>query len=148
MSYNPTAQGTKFQGSSRSIATGYQNGSVASFGVATPVSVNSAGQITALNVTSEASVDSFVGLTQFAIPSAASGQVVSQGRLENAQTIFSVGTPLWINYDGTLTNIQPDASIAGWATGSWCIYIGIVVQNEFNSSLQDILVHWEIIGQI
>ena len=148
MGYNPTAQGTKFQGSSRSIATGYQNGSQATFAVATPVSVNSSGQILPLDPTSETSIDAFVGLTQYAIPSAASGQVVSQGRLENAQTSFAVGTPLWVNFDGTLTSTQPDSSVPGWSAGDWVIYIGIVVQNEFNSALQDILLHWEIIGQL
>lgn len=148
MSYNPTAQGTKFQGSSRAIATGYQNGTLALLPIASPVSVNSSGQIVNLSVTSESLVDSFVGLTQLAIPSGASGQVVSQGRLENAQTSFPVGTPLWVNFDGTLTNIQPDITVSGWAVGSFVIYVGIVVQNEFNSGLRDILLHWEIIGQL
>jgi hypothetical protein len=148
MGYNPSAQGSTFKGSSRSVATGYQNGSGATLPVSAPVAVNTSGQIIPVDVANEAVVKAFVGLTSLAIPSAASGLVVSGGRLENAQTGYSIGTPLWINFDGTLTNIQPDTSALGWTTGMFVFFVGIVVQNEFNSSLQDIQLFPELIGQL
>jgi hypothetical protein len=148
MGYNPNAIGSTFKGSSRSVASGYQNGSAGTLPAITPVAINSAGQILPIDIANEALVKSFVGLTSTAIPSAASGLVLSSGRVENSQTSFAVGSPVWINFDGTLTNIQPDYSVTGWSTGDFVFFIGIVVQNEFNPTLQDIQLFPQLVGQL
>ena len=148
MGYNPSAQGTTFKGASRSIATGYQNGSGSTIPLATPVAVNATGHIVPVDITNEATVTAFVGLTNISMPAGSFGLVTSAGRLENAQTSFAVGTPIWVGHGGTITNVRPDLSAPGWSSGDFVIFLGIVVQNEFDSSKQDIQLFFEIVGQL
>lgn len=149
MGYNPSATGTAFKGSARSAASNYQNGTGSTMPIATPVAVNGSSQLILVDVSSEASVLAMVGYTAIAIPSAAIGSVASNGRLENVTTGFAVGSPLWVgNTPGSLTNVQPDLTVSGWATGDFVIFVGIVVQNEFNPANQDIQLSTQIIGQL
>jgi hypothetical protein len=152
MGYNPLAQGAVFQGSSRQTQTLYQNGTVNPMPIGTLVSQGSGANVLLLDVTNEASVENFVGIVAQTTPSSASGLVVSDGRIENIPLSlgFSVGTPLWadVNSPGGLTLTKPDLTQPGWSVGDFVIFIGVVVQNQFNPSNQDIQLLRQIIGQL
>lgn len=148
MGYNPSASGTAFKGSSRSISTNYTNASGALLPMASVVSANASGQIVVIDLTSDTSVGRFLGLTSVDMPAAAQGGVVNAGRLENVTTSFAVGDALYVNYDGTLTNVKPDYGVGSFVAGYYVIFIGVIVKNEFNTSLYDIQLMPQVIGQL
>jgi len=148
MSYNPSASGTDFKGSSRSISTNYTNATGATLPMASVVSANASGQIILIDLTSDISVGRFLGLTSVLMPAAASGGVINAGRVENVTTSFAIGDALYVNYDGTLTNLKPDYGVGSFAAGYYVIFVGVVVKNEFNSSLKDIQLMPQVIGQL
>jgi hypothetical protein len=117
----------------------------------TPVSANTGGQIVLTDVTDEELSEGWLGLTDAAIPTTATGQVVTDGRIQNIPSGlgFSVGDPIWVgNTPGTLTNVRPDLTVLGWSVGDYVLFVGVVVQNQFNPSLQDIQISRQIIGQL
>lgn len=151
MGFNPTWQGPTGAGSSRQTQTLYQNGSGGTIQTATAVSQGTGANVVLLDVSSEAKVEAFVGLSAATTPNAASGLICSDGRLENIPLGlgFAVGDPIWAGTTpGSLTNIKPDLSASGWFAGMFVIFIGVVVQNQFNPSNQDIQLLRQIIGQL
>ncbi len=148
MSYNPNFTGSSVT-ASRQFSTGYQNGSGSTIAIASPVSTNTSGQILLTDVSNETSALGFVGLTNIAIPSAASGEVISGGRIENVTTSFSVGDAIWVgSTPGTLTNVKPNAGSNGFASGYFVIFVGVLVVNEFSPSETDIQLLPQVIGQL
>lgn len=148
MSYSPSTRNGQFKGSSRSTSTGYQNGFGSTIGAALPVSINTSGQMIPLDVSSEISVQAFLGLTTLATPDGANGQVSSSGRVENVTTSFSIGDPVYAGKGTALTNQKPDLGVAGFSVGDFVIFLGVVVKNEFNSSAKDIQLLVEVVGQL
>jgi hypothetical protein len=119
--------------------------------IATAVSSNTSSQMVLTDVSNEASAEGWVGLVEVATPSAATGQVLTDGRLQNIPSSlgFSNGDPIWVgNTPGTLTNVRPDLTVMGWASGDYVLFVGIVVANQFNPTLQDIQLSRQIIGQL
>lgn len=148
MSYNPNFTGASAS-ASRQLSTGYQNGSGSTIPLASPVSSNTSGQILLTDVSNEALALAFVGLTNIAIPSAASGEVISTGRIENVSTGFSIGDAIYIgSTPGTLTNIKPNEGSNGFVALDWVIFVGVLVKNEFNPSQTDIQMLPQVIGQL
>ena len=149
MSYSPFFFNQNSRGSSRATQAGFQNGSGSTLAMGVPVSVNTSSQILALDVTNEASVQAIVGLTGVSIPSAATGSVVDNGRLENITTSFAIGDAVYAGKANPLTNIKPDIGDAdGFASGDFVIFIGVVVKNEFNPSLKDLKLMISVVGQL
>ena len=150
MSYSPNFRGIVGKGSSRQTQTGYTNTTASLITAASPV-YRSASGIAPLDVTTEASVEAFVGLCAADLPTTASGLVVSDGRCENIPLSlgFSVGDAIWAGpTPGSLTNVKPDSSAPGWAAGYFVVFIGVVVANEFNPSNQDIQLFKQLVGQL
>lgn len=151
MSYSPLWRGKNSNGSAYGNASGYQNGTASTMPIGTAVSTNTSGQIVLTDVSNEALSEGWVGLTSVDLPTAASGLVSSDGRLQNIPSSlgFSVGDPIWVGpTPGSLTNVKPDLSAMGWASGDFVLFVGVVVSNEFNPSLQDIQLFRQVIGQL
>lgn len=151
MSYSPNWRGSTANATVYGNSSGYQNGTGSTMAVATAVSTNTAGQIVLTDVTNEALSEGWIGLVATALPSTAIGQVATDGRLQNIPLGlgFSIGDPIWVgNTPGTLTNVRPDLTVGGWAVGDYILFVGVVVQNEFNPSEQDIQISRQIIGQL
>jgi hypothetical protein len=140
MSYSPFFRGSNAKGSVRNLQSGYQNGTGGTLAQGTPVTVNLAGQLVAVDVSNDAMANGIVGLVAADIPVSASGQVLDNGRLENVSMGFNVGDILYVSKSGFLTNIIPDYGVGGFAAGDWIIFVGVVVQNEFNALQKDIVV--------
>ena len=149
MGYSPLFRGSSFKVPARALATSYQSGSISDIVAGTPVSSNGAGMISPLDVSSQSSIAGFVGLANALIPSSATGLVTTNGRVEALTlTGFSLGDPVYVGKNGTLTNSLPDYGVAGFAAGDFIMFIGVVVKNEFDSSLKDIQLMAELIGQL
>lgn len=154
MGYNPLSSSPNFQGSSRSLQTGYVNGTGSTIGQGIPVSVVAiSGNVQLVDVSSDSSVRSMVGVYAISTPSSAKGLVVDCGRLENITTSFAIGDPIYLNTDGTLMNIPPTiGTVFGGApafvAGNYVIFIGVIVKNEFNPSNLDLKVYMDIVGTL
>jgi hypothetical protein len=151
MGYNPLIRGANPNISSRATSTGYQNGTGANMNACAPVSANTAGNIVYTDPSVESLVTSFVGLTQIALPSGASGQVVSDGRIENIPIDlgFAIGDAIYLGLTpGSLTNVKPDINATGWSEGMFVVFVGVVVPNEFDTEEQDIQLNRIIVGQL
>lgn len=151
MGYNPLFQSAVGGGSSRQTQTLYQNGSGGTIQIATAVSQGTGANVLLTDVTDESSVEKFVGLSAAVTPNSASGLIISDGRIENIPLGlgFAVGDPIWAGLSpGSLTNVKPDLAVFGWSSGMFVIFIGVVVQNQFNPSNQDIQLFRQIIGQL
>lgn len=145
MSYNPNSQ----QGIGRSIQRGYLNGTGSTLAQATLVSANTSGNLVALDVSNEALVLSMVGLTSFAIPAAANGTVISEGVLENVTTAFAIGDAIYASATpGALTNVKPDTGSNGFVAGDFVVFVGVLVQNEFNPAQNDIKLMLSVVGRL
>jgi hypothetical protein len=151
MSYSPLFRGKSSSGTAFGSASGYQNGTGSSMSIATAVSTNLSGQIVLTDVSDEALSEGWIGLVEDLLPSTAYGQIATDGRLQNIPSGlgFAIGDPIWVgNSPGALTNVRPDLSGLGWASGDYILFVGVVVQNEFNPSIQDIQLSRQIIGQL
>lgn len=150
MTYSPNYFGSAAKGSSRQTKSGYQNGTGSTMPVGAPVATNTGGQLILVDVSSEVSVEAMVGLAAESIPSAANGQIASDGRLEEIPLGlgFSIGDPIWVGVGGTLTKVKPDLSQPGWSSGYFVIFVGVVVKNEFDALKQDIQLCRQVIGQL
>lgn len=150
MTYSPNFRGTTARGSARSDQTRYENGTGLTMTKASPVSTDTSGNLILVDVSVEATVRRMVGLTAESIAPAVLGQVCSDGRLENIPggLGFAIGDTIWVAPSGTLTNVKPDLSVFGWASGYWVIFVGVVVENEFNALQQDLQLQRQVIGQL
>ncbi len=148
MTYSPSFFNSQSLGSSRATITNFQNGSGSTLAKATLVSVNASSQLIPTVVTSEAIVQSIVGMTNISIPNAASGSIIDNGRLENITTVFAVGDAVYLGKTGLLINVKPEIGVATFAEGDFVIFVGVVVKNEFNVSLKDLKLMISVIGQL
>jgi len=146
MTYSPNFRGTTGKGSSRQLVTNYQNGTGLTLVQGTPVSINVSGQIVAVDVSDPLSVAKLVGFCAEDILSAAIGKVIDSGRLENVTIGYSVGSALWISKAGFLINVAPDYGVNGFAAGDFIVFVGVVVENEFNPADKDIKISLDKIG--
>jgi hypothetical protein len=148
MGYSPNFRGTSAKGSSRQLASGYQNGAGGTLLKATPVSINTNGQLIPVDVSDENNVRSMVGLTMDNIPNAATGQVIDFGRLENISTSFPLRTLVFIDKSGNLTDIEPAVGVNGFLVGDFSVFVGIIVKNEFNPLQKDLKLMLTLAGQL
>lgn len=151
MSYSPYFLNKSASGnvaSSRGTNSNFQNGSGSTLAKAILVAINASSQLVPVSVSDESTVEKIVGMTSMSIPNAAIGSVIDNGRLEDVSIGFSVGTALYWSKTGDLTNVKPEEGIDGFVAGDLVIFIGVVVQNEFNPSLKDIKLMISVIGQL
>lgn len=148
MTYSPNFRGNSARGSSRQCQTNYQSGSGSTMSKGVPVSVNAFGQVTPTDVSDETSVEGIVGLLSADLPTAASGGVISDGRVEDVTTSFVYGDPVYVAKAGGLTNTRPSIGVGSFVTGDFVIFLGVVVQNEFNPAKKDIQLMISIVGQL
>lgn len=147
MSYNPNFRGSSAK-ASRKVESNYTNAAGSTLPMGSVVSANASGQMVLIDITDGTSVDRFLGITSASTPDAASGGVVRVGRIEEFTTGFAVGDALYVNSDGTLTNVKPDYGVGDFAEGYFVIFIGVVVKNEFNLSLKDLQISPMVVGQL
>ena len=153
MSYSPNFVGVNGKGSSRSLQTAYQNGEAYSLTQGMPVCVNTSGNMVHVDVTSDASVAGIIGVCSAAVTTGAVGEVMDIGRLEKITTGFNVGDAIYINTDGTLMNVRPDIGVQfgtapAFNVGDYVVFVGVIVQNQFNITQQDLKVYMSVAGQL
>lgn len=149
MGYNPLYFNANAGGTSRATASGFLNATGNAISKGTVCGINLAGTLVRLDVSTESTVLAFVGLAQTDIPNGATGQLISDGRLENISTAMAVGDAVYASKTpGLLTNLKPDINIDGFARYDFVLFLGVVIKNEFNPLLKDIKLLPTLIGQL
>lgn len=156
MSYSPFSFYQQSTSSSIALVTNYYNNTGSAIAQGVPVSATGTlNYIAPTDVTSQSSVQAFVGYAQFRIPNASLGPVISGGRLENMGSgySFSIGDAIYVSVLGTyLQNTKPvDSSgnpVAPFVSGNIMIFAGVIVQNESNPSLQDLQILTQVLGAL
>lgn len=153
MSYNPLYVGSQSMGSSRQLLTNYLNSTGSAIAQGAPCSVQSDGSIALTDVTSQVSVQSFVGYAYTRIASASTGPIISGGRLENLTGYsFTIGNSIYISVGGGLQNTSPVDNngnpVAPFVVGDFTIFAGVIVQNEDNPSNQDLQIFSQNLGEL
>lgn len=114
----------------------------------TPVRLNSTGQLELIDVTTDSSVLSIVGVTEFAIADWSEGSVITQGKVSNISTGFSFGDYIYISKAGTLTNAYPVVGNNGFVAGDFVVRVGVIAKNDTNPLQKDIFITLQIVGQL
>lgn len=126
----------------------YLNDSGVSITKLSPVCITSAGGIKSVGVAVEAESLGCVGIAFADINNAASGIVITNGRLVTSGTSSILSSVLYAAKTGGLTDSKPSIGVAGFVAGDWVIRIGVVAKNLTNPVAKDILVNVSIIGQL
>lgn len=149
MSFSPFYFDQQGTGSSDGVVTNYTNASsVNAIAQAQACSVNSSGLATPLDVTSQSSVNNWIGYANVRIPASALGAVISSGRLKlyTNTNSYALGTALYVGTDGNPTSTVPSVGVNGFTSGDYCIFLGVLVPNEANPSEFDISLFTQVIG--
>lgn len=100
-------------------------------------------------MTSQTSIQAFVGVAQFRIAGNGNGPILSNGRLLNLTGYsFSIGDSIWISVSGSLQNTRPDDGVTGFSPGDYVYFVGTIAQNESNALQQDLIVIPQLIGEL
>lgn len=147
MAYSPSSFNPQGTGSAEAVVSNYTNASaINAIPQGQACSVDNAGLIEPLDVSSQASWSAFVGYANNRIPTSTLGPVIANGRLKNITISYSVGTALYIDTTGNPTNIVPSIGVNGFVSGDMVIFCGVIVQNEINPSEKDIVLFTQFIG--
>jgi hypothetical protein len=130
-----------------SVTTTYVNGSGSTIVQGAPVSINGSGDVILTDVTSSTSVQAFIGYASANITASASGEVISNGRLQNLSGYsFTVGDAIYMGIGGILQNTKPDYGVTGFGAGDSVVFCGVIVNNTLNPSNQDLQILTQVVG--
>ena len=89
-----------------------------------------------------------LGLSMSTILSSSQGSVVLSGLVKNVSTGLSVGDILYVAKTGGITTTAPDIGVSGFVAGDFVIKVGQITKNSSNPSNKDLLVAWQLVGQL
>lgn len=112
-----------------------------------PVKVTSLG-MGLIDISSEADVDAFSGVTNSSVPDGSSGVVVTAGQVYDTGLSYAPGTILYVSKSGGISDSKPTVGVDGFVQGDYSIRIGVVVENASNPSLRDVILMISTIGQL
>ena len=115
---------------------------------ATPIRINSSGELDFVDVSVEADITGFSGAASENIPNNAKGEFVNSGKISDIATTASLGDLLYISKSGDLTNQKPSIGVAGFIAGDFVVIVGVVAKNENNPLLKDLILNVDIVGQL
>jgi len=115
---------------------------------ATPVRMNSSGELDFVNVSVESEVFGISGVTNSDIANGSSGNLNSAGKVSNITTSGAFGDLLYISKSGGLTEVKPSIGVAGFVAGDFVVSIGVIGKNESDPLLKDLIVNVDIKGQL
>lgn len=118
----------------------FTNGTLSTINKGTPVSMNSSGEIEPTDITSETSVDGFIGIAAENIGAGVPGNVAMAGRLENITTSISFGSAVFVDTTGALTSTKPSVGVGGFDVGDFILYVGVVVENSTTPGNKDLVI--------
>ena len=136
------------QAANSNLSSTITNLSGSTIPILTPVSIDSDGYLTTIDVSDEETSISLAGVTKEEIANNSSGSVALAGRIENITTPFAHGDYLYVSKTGELTNIVPELGSNGFVAGDSVIRVGIIVRNSTTPSQKDLLVKMQLVGKV
>lgn len=115
---------------------------------ASPVIINSSGELDTVDVSVEADALSVAGVAAADILDSTNGNIINSGRLTDITTTAAFGDVLYAGKLTSLTNVKPSVGIGGFATGDLVVIIGVVAKNIDNPSIKDLVLNINIVGQL
>lgn len=140
-----SASGT---GAAAKLEDVYDNNSGAPFSKATPIRIDSSGELQMIDPSNEDEVDAIVGVTAELIADSSSGAVTFKGRLKNVSTAITVGSPVYLSKLGMLTDTKPSEGVDGFVSGDFAVRLGTIIKNADNPSNKDLLVDIKVLAQL
>lgn len=114
----------------------------------TPVRATNTGDMDFIDVSVEAEALAICGVTSATVAPSSNGSVVTNGRVLNLTTSASFGDAMYIDKVGGLTNSKPSIGVAGFVSGDFVIYVGVIAKNVDNPLNKDLVVNLNVIGQL
>jgi len=114
----------------------------------TPVRVDTSGNMALIDVSSEVSALAMAGLLIDNVADQTYGTVVMSGKLMDVTVSASFGDIMYVDKNGTLTNIKPSEGVNNFNVGDFVVRVGVVVRNESNPLLKDLYINFGIVGQL
>jgi len=114
----------------------------------TPIGLDSVGKLDTLDVSSEDSSFSVVGIIKEAVDHTNDATVVTKGRIENTGLGFAFREPLFVSKTGVITDTKPSIGVDGFAVGDWVISIGKLIENSITSGQKDLEINIRVVGQL
>jgi hypothetical protein len=134
--------------SNAGVSSTLENNTGATIIKATPVCVDSLGDISTIDVSVENEATATIGVTSQDITDGNSGTIVTAGKVVDITTAASFDDTVYVSKSGTLTNVKPDIGVSGFAEGDFVISLGVISKNESNPALKDLIVNVQVIGQL
>lgn len=106
----------------------------------TPARINSSGELDFIDVSSDTTSLSVVGIVATDISNGSSGGFLTTGKIENITTSANLGDVVWVDKTGALTNIPPAIGVNSFLEGDAIIRVGVIAKNQDNPSLKDLIV--------
>lgn len=153
MSYSPFSFYQQSTSSSIALVTNYLNNTGVAIAQGSPCSTKTDGSIMLTDVTSQASIQAFVGYAYTRISDGSYGPIISGGRLLNLTGYsFNVGDAIYLSIGGSLQNVKPvDVNgnpVSPFVEGDFMVFAGVIVQNEVNNTQQDLQILTQDFGVI
>lgn len=130
-------------GTTQTIGTN-SSGSVIIAG--SPVKTGPGNTIELVDVSIPSDVEAIIGVAAQDIADGTSGILITDGRVENIVTSFSIGDIVWIDKSGALTNIGPNIGVNSFASGDAVVVVGTIAENLNNASQRDLIVDIDNLG--
>ena len=148
MTFNPNFTAISSPESSKTTSAQFLNANVNPILKGTPVRLDVNGNLQLIDPSSEDDVTAIAGVVDSDILPGNTGDVVNSGRLDNISTTAAIGSPLYIDKNGALTDIKPSIGVNGFQAGDFVVFLGVVAKNKVNPSNKDLLVRIQLIGQL
>lgn len=113
----------------------------------TPISIDTNGYATPIDVSTEASAFGACAVVTSGISDGASGNIVTAGVLANL-TGFAFGAVLYVSKTGDLTATKPQIGVAGFLAGDFVIRVGVVQRDVTTPAQKNLIVNVQVVGQL
>lgn len=150
MSYSPVFRGSVNDfsvGNSKTIGDEAVNLTGSLRSRLTPVTINSLGDISVIDISSDSSL-AVIGVLSEDIDNLSSGSFVNAGIIEDITTSFDFGDVCYVSKAGILTNVKPNAGENGYISGDYLIRIGVIKKNKIDSLKKDLFVNISVVGRL
>lgn len=135
-------------GSGSAIETQILNSSGGTLSALQPVGISNAGSLIPIDVSVETSSTTASGIVKASAINNALATVVLNGKIENVSLSANFGDVVYVSKSGALTSTAPDIGVNGFAAGDFVIKVGQITKNATNPSNKDLLVAWQLMGQL
>ena len=148
MSFNPNFKGSGNVSVAKTTSADFINNSGSSLNKGVPVRLDINGELMPIDPSIEAHVSAIAGIVSQSISDNQSGSIINSGRLEDFITSATIGSPLYLAKDGSITDVKPSIGVGGFVEGDFAVLLGIVAKNTVNPANKDLLIRIQLIGQL